>query len=408
MRIVIIDDEDVICRGLSKIITSSQKDWTVAEVYNDPEEALEFCDWDRMDLLLADINMPNMDGLTLVDTLRERGYLTQVIFISGFAEFRYAQKAIQQKAVDYIIKPVGVPSLMNAIGKAETLYRQRQQQQRDETFIKTHIASIAKSFIYDVLFETKRFEEEEMRDTLALCGLTGMRFSLCNLVLHGNCEQLEQLIERYNTGGQAAYLYRGSQRVYTIVVCEEIETVPRIEAVIREISRSGIEGIFGETRIARDIRQLPDAYYDLMVRLRSKYRTEDESSVGDRPVAVEPDPQEYSMHVVRAIEYIREHYAEKISLAKLSEEIYVHPTYLSNLFKGQTGFTVVDYINHYRIEMAKELLKDSRSKIFWVAERVGFVNQRYFSQIFKKYTGSTPVQYKQDLFFLENGDNHEG
>lgn len=50
--------------------------------------------------------------------------------------------------------------------------------------------------------------------------------------------------------------------------------------------------------------------------------------------------------------YIREHYAEKISLAKLADEIYVHPTYLSNLFKSQTRKTVVEYINQYRIEMA--------------------------------------------------------
>jgi len=72
----------------------------------------------------------------------------------------------------------------------------------------------------------------------------------------------------------------------------------------------------------------------------------------------------------------------------------VHPTYLSNLFKKQTGITLIDYINHYRVEKAKELLSDPLNKIYWITEQVGFVNQRYFSQVFKRITGLTPVEYR--------------
>ncbi len=108
MNIVIIDDEAVICNGLRKMIENVVEDWNVLEVYIDAEEALEFCDWDGVDLLLCDINMPNIDGLALIDALNERGHEVQVIFISGYSEFKYAQKALQQKAIDYIVKPVSI------------------------------------------------------------------------------------------------------------------------------------------------------------------------------------------------------------------------------------------------------------------------------------------------------------
>ena len=397
MTIVIIDDEDVICSGLKKIIASSGEDWAVEETYNDPEEALEFCDWDRIDLLLADISMPGMDGLTLVDTLRERGYETQVIFISGFAEFKYAKKAIQQKAVDYIIKPVAVPNLLTAIRKAQAVYEQRRQQLLDETFIKRNIALITKGFIYDVLFETKQFDEGGIRHNLALCGLEDHRFSLCSFLLRADHERLEDFIE-HDEGGRDIYLYRGSRQVYTIVLCEAGDGPDMIGGLIRAIEGHCPGAVFGRYQTTGDIRRLPEMYYELLADLKDAHQDRLGPSVEADREHGENDGREYSMHVIKAVEYIRAHYAEKISLAKLSEEIYVHPTYLSNLFKGQTGTTVVEYINQYRIEMAKELLKDSRNKIFWVAEQVGFVNQRYFSQIFKKHTGVTPVQYKQDNF----------
>ena len=98
-----------------------------------------------------------------------------------------------------------------------------------------------------------------------------------------------------------------------------------------------------------------------------------------------------------AIQYIREHYRQSLSLGQIAEAVYLHPTYLSNLFKKQTGYAVVDYINMFRIQRAKDLLKDPRNRIYWIVEQVGFSNQRYFSAVFKKNTGLTPMQYRQQL-----------
>jgi len=103
---------------------------------------------------------------------------------------------------------------------------------------------------------------------------------------------------------------------------------------------------------------------------------------------------DYAPVILGVFDIIKRDYAKPLSLARLSEQLFVHPTYLSNLFKKQTGITLIDYINHYRVEKAKELLSDPLNKIYWITEQVGFVNQRYFSQVFKRITGLTPVEYR--------------
>jgi YesN/AraC family two-component response regulator len=106
----------------------------------------------------------------------------------------------------------------------------------------------------------------------------------------------------------------------------------------------------------------------------------------------------YSLPVLQVLEIIDRDYSQPLSLSILSNRVGVHPTYLSNLFKKQIGLTLIDYINRRRVEKAKILLEDPLNKIFWISEQVGFMNQRYFSQVFKRITGLTPIEYRSNFF----------
>lgn len=103
----------------------------------------------------------------------------------------------------------------------------------------------------------------------------------------------------------------------------------------------------------------------------------------------------YSVQVVHAMKYIKEHYQRDISLSELAEVAGVSPNYLSRLFKEETGINFVDWLNKLRIEKAVQLMENSTMKIYEIAEKVGFSNYKYFSSIFKKITGHTPKQYQK-------------
>ena len=101
-----------------------------------------------------------------------------------------------------------------------------------------------------------------------------------------------------------------------------------------------------------------------------------------------------SSHVERAKDYVRKHYREKIYLEDVAEALGISPTYLSKLFKKETGQCLQDYINEERVFRAVNLLIYSRLSLPEIAEYVHFPNQSYFGKIFKQVKHMTPKEYR--------------
>ncbi|WP_053376139.1 helix-turn-helix domain-containing protein [Paenibacillus sp. FJAT-27812] len=85
------------------------------------------------------------------------------------------------------------------------------------------------------------------------------------------------------------------------------------------------------------------------------------------------------------------------SLQSVAQKVYMTPTYLSLLFKTNTGKTFIEHLTDIRIDKAKDMLKSTHYKNYEVAERVGYQDPRYFSQIFKKKVGLSPSEYRESI-----------
>lgn len=96
-------------------------------------------------------------------------------------------------------------------------------------------------------------------------------------------------------------------------------------------------------------------------------------------------------------EYIALHYAEEITLQSIAARCNMSESYFSRLFKKQVGASFVDYLTALRMRKAKELLTNPRLKIYEVSVQVGYQDSRYFSQLFRKYTGETPTEFRKRL-----------
>jgi len=101
------------------------------------------------------------------------------------------------------------------------------------------------------------------------------------------------------------------------------------------------------------------------------------------------------------LEYIGSHYQQDIGLNELALMVGLNPTYLSVLFKEEVGTSYIKYLTNLRIKKAKEYLSDNY-KVTKVSEMVGFNNYRHFCDIFKKYVGQSPNEYKSSLSIREN------
>jgi len=85
---------------------------------------------------------------------------------------------------------------------------------------------------------------------------------------------------------------------------------------------------------------------------------------------------------------------EKITPTMLSKKLNMDVSYLCRRFKKDTGKTITTYVNEVKISEAQRLLKNSELSVFEISERLGFSAQNYFQSVFKKITGSTPVEYR--------------
>lgn len=99
--------------------------------------------------------------------------------------------------------------------------------------------------------------------------------------------------------------------------------------------------------------------------------------------------------IYRTIQYLQSNYSRKLTLDEVADHVHISPTYLSRVFKRETGASMVDFLNRIRIEKSKELLMDDKLRLIEVALQSGFESQSYFNRMFRQSSGMTPQQYRK-------------
>ena len=95
------------------------------------------------------------------------------------------------------------------------------------------------------------------------------------------------------------------------------------------------------------------------------------------------------------IKFISENYNKQISLNDLAAIVNLNPVYYSVIFKKKTGMNISEYIQNYRLDVSKELLKDCRYNVSQISEMVGYSDAKYFSRLFRKRIGINPVEFRK-------------
>lgn len=119
---IVIDDEKRIREGLCKFFETKNIGFKCSKTFADGTEAYDYIknNPDQIDVILTDIRMKNMSGIELTQKLRDDGIDLQIIFLSGYAEFEYAQEAIKHKVFSYILKPIRFNKLCDVLNELKT------------------------------------------------------------------------------------------------------------------------------------------------------------------------------------------------------------------------------------------------------------------------------------------------
>lgn len=150
MRIVIAEDEPKSREGLIRLIRRFT-DYEIAGVAENGEEGYRLTVEQKPDLVLSDIKMPVLDGLGMLQKIKDAGIEVQAVLLTGYSEFEYARRALQLRVVEYVLKPMDIDQFLGVLKKggepdrktesgagdtratAVELYRKQQRAKRTDT-----------------------------------------------------------------------------------------------------------------------------------------------------------------------------------------------------------------------------------------------------------------------------------
>jgi len=125
-QVLLVDDEPIVRSGMKKIIDWNQYGFELPDTASNGLEACRLQQQKQYDLIIADLKMPTMDGLTMIRTMRQEGYDGQFMLLSAYGEFEYARQAMQYGVRYYLLKPVDVKILIQYLQALNGLLQGRE------------------------------------------------------------------------------------------------------------------------------------------------------------------------------------------------------------------------------------------------------------------------------------------
>ncbi|MDE5700393.1 MAG: response regulator [Lachnospiraceae bacterium] len=148
LKVLLVDDEPFIVQGLSMLLDWQKEGCEIVATAQNGAEALAYLRSNEADLIIADIKMPEMTGLELLETIR-REQISDAYFVilSGYSDFAYAQQAIRYSCMDYVLKPVEKDVLTEIIRKAANMsateiQRQEDKKQMERAYLARNVISL--------------------------------------------------------------------------------------------------------------------------------------------------------------------------------------------------------------------------------------------------------------------------
>ena len=191
VKVLIVDDEK-----LERVLISNSVEWekngfeVIGEAGNG-EEALEFFDMNQPDLILTDINMPFMDGVTFAQRIRERSKSCHIIMLTGYREFEYARKAVALGVDEFLVKPINAMEVTRAAVASREKIKKERGADREMAHLKQEAIG-SRLLLRDAFLQRlleQRVEEEEALHKLQM-------FQLTRLLAPGVCVSVKRIAKK--------------------------------------------------------------------------------------------------------------------------------------------------------------------------------------------------------------------
>lgn len=389
MNILIADDERVIREGIKRTIRSIYPDYCVY-VAASTEEAVKIMEEQSIHIVLTDILMPGMNGLEFMRISKRRYPNVKWVVISAHSEFAYAQEAVRLGARDYLLKPIGKSKLLEIISNLVLEIEQDHKLIKDEDRLKSSLKylregvfqRLASGFNLGNLGISQLIEDHQCFYLILLQMDAGDKNVRIEHFIVENV--LTELIERDGRGFVVSYDRQSLLALITLSGEARLDSFMEDgRTYLKQYLKTPFQMI--HSGLSYDINTVPQ----IVTSLRE--------AVNSQVLDLTPAKGSGEKAIDIALQYVKEHYYEDLTLEKIASVVFLNPVYFSQLFKQKTGQGYKEYVTSLRLEQAKLLLVNSKLKVAEIAERIGYQDMRHFTQMFRKRFLLTPTEYRQQL-----------
>ena len=446
IQVLVVDDEKIVRKGLVSFIPWEQFGMTVVGEANNGENALAFLEKNKVDLLFTDLAMPVMSGIELMREISVKYPQIQVVVLTLHQDFEYVQEALRLGAIDYIAKTdlekeqfedlmARIVSLldMQKIKRqtaAPTEYRapdqihvayslaQRQEDMGSDDVPLAYGAIEAEEGSWYWTYEPREFAEQAPEYAM-----------VCMKNMQGlDRKAMMQLIRSYRRNG-LFYDYE-PQRGMLEITKDDIRPIASSEDYhLQDLKLKWLNSdwIYDEEGFEDRLAELARLRLPSIRLTRLFFSLTDDwnrlyGSLLEQPILIKDSfllfvelvdwlrqtrtilhestmkPQfsvEIQSSIAKAKSIAQGSVHQSISASDMARQVNMSLSYFSQCFKQIVGQTYTDYVRDIRMEKAKAYLTNTQKTIQWIAEQVGYTDEKYFSRIFKEHVGVLPSDFRQ-------------
>ncbi|MDC7233037.1 MAG: response regulator [Spirochaetales bacterium] len=375
INLLIVDDEVLVRTSVQSFMDWESEGFTFIGAVSNGEEGLQFLnDHPETDIILLDIHMPLMDGISMMRELKKRNLTLPVLILSANNQFEYVREAFQLGAVDYILKSeMDDEILLKQLKEAGSKISKTSGE--DQSINAGEKKLIINSLLEDLLEGKNPEMNRKLVEDLGFRFFFPSKMGIFSLEETEADEQAVKIIQLRGEellkqrGGGSFHILSENRALFFVKPEEAFSFSSDFSEILKDAMN--LTPDINLSCICEDFGELPGQF---------RYMKKLDSG--------------QSRIIRKAKSYIRKHYSSPgLSLEEVSLYVEVSRTHLSAQFKKESGQTFRDYLTHVRIEAAKKLLDETNLKVYEICENVGYPNVEHFSRIFKKLTGTTPNRY---------------
>lgn len=350
-RVIIADDEALIRAGLYYRNDWNAMGFEVAAMLEDGDDVLKFLEEQRADVLLTDICMYQVSGLQAANVIKDKYPWMKVVLLSGYREFEYAKEAMHCGVYEYLLKPIDYDKLREVFAKIkEELDKAQYEEQLLHSFGEEAYDQVLA--LTRVMTGAVLGEGEET--WLAYAHLKPMMHNAPLEIRQVVIKRLLELLKTQLNQKDTTLAEEFARKLKALDISEDTDMSQSLSALLSQLN---------DELVSRNL-------------VPAVKKSGDDS-------------------IQKACNYISNHLGEGFTYRDVAEYVHLSPRHFIRRFRSEMGETFTEYVLRVRMEGAMRLLDEREILPDDIGAAVGYHDDKYFQQIFKKYTGCTVREYQK-------------